>query len=241
MAVKKKLKAQTKKKSPATSGKKKAASRKKDAPKKAAAPVKKSAARKPAAKKAAVKKAAKPKKAPSAKKKMVARAQPKPPKQKAAPKKTAPVAAVKKVAPPAAAKKSGTSSSTSVPAAPKYHPLTASEIGRFRASLETKRTQIVVDLSKNRDANLETSEEGIQDIADKASSSYTREFLYSLSDTERQNLALIDAALDRIIRGTFAICVACGNPLNRARLEAVPWARHCLTCQELQERGLLSS
>jgi RNA polymerase-binding transcription factor DksA len=33
--------------------------------------------------------------------------------------------------------------------------------------------------------------------------------------------------------------VVCANPVERKRLEAVPWARHCLACQQLQEQGLL--
>jgi DnaK suppressor protein len=37
----------------------------------------------------------------------------------------------------------------------------------------------------------------------------------------------------------FGHCVSCGNDIKPARLEAVPWAKYCLNCQELQEQGLL--
>jgi DnaK suppressor protein len=39
--------------------------------------------------------------------------------------------------------------------------------------------------------------------------------------------------------GSFGVCVACENEINQKRLEAVPWTRHCISCQEMQEQGLL--
>ena len=35
-------------------------------------------------------------------------------------------------------------------------------------------------------------------------------------------------------------CINCGEPVSDKRLDAVPWARYCLKCQDLQERGLLN-
>ena len=81
--------------------------------------------------------------------------------------------------------------------------------------------------------------EGTQDLADKASSAYTKEFLYSLSNTDREVLQKVDDALQRLDRKKFGVCVECGEALNRKRLEAVPWASHCLACQEKVEKGLL--
>ena len=51
---------------------------------------------------------------------------------------------------------------------------------------------------------------------------------------------LIDEALVRIEAGEYGECVHCGELVQERRLEAVPWARHCLRCQDLQERGLLN-
>ena len=47
----------------------------------------------------------------------------------------------------------------------------------------------------------------------------------------------IDAALDRIEEGGYGVCVECEKKLQTGRLDAVPWARHCIDCQELQDRG----
>jgi DnaK suppressor protein len=45
-------------------------------------------------------------------------------------------------------------------------------------------------------------------------------------------LRAVEAALARIRDGTFGICEACQNPISRARLEAVPWTRHCRDCKQ---------
>jgi DnaK suppressor protein len=52
-------------------------------------------------------------------------------------------------------------------------------------------------------------------------------------------LQLVDEALNRIEQGNYGECVHCGGPVEVKRLEAVPWARHCIPCQEKQDQGLL--
>jgi DnaK suppressor protein len=49
----------------------------------------------------------------------------------------------------------------------------------------------------------------------------------------------VDEALLRVDTNGFGLCVECGDEINRKRLEAVPWASHCITCQEKIEKGLL--
>ena len=78
-----------------------------------------------------------------------------------------------------------------------------------------------------------------QDPADKASNAYTKELLFSQSTNDRFILTLIEEALQRIEDAEYGNCVNCGKEVQPKRLEAVPWARHCITCQDLQERGLL--
>ena len=56
---------------------------------------------------------------------------------------------------------------------------------------------------------------------------------------EARYLQLVDDALARIKDGTFGECVSCHEELQQKRLEAVPWARHCIACQEKMERGQL--
>jgi len=115
------------------------------------------------------------------------------------------------------------------------------EMEKYRRLLNEKKTTLSADLAKTRNAEEETSEESTQDIADKAVSSYTREFLYSLSDNDRNTLLMIDQALGRIDDATFGNCLNCNVLMSDKRLNAVPWAPHCVDCQELAEKGLLES
>jgi DnaK suppressor protein len=109
----------------------------------------------------------------------------------------------------------------------------------FREKLLLKKQEILEAYNKNKTYGKEADDEGSQDIADKASNSYTKEFLFSLSNTERDMLALVDEAIVRIDDRRFGTCVVCEDELDRKRLEAVPWAKRCISCQEKQEQGLL--
>jgi len=127
---------------------------------------------------------------------------------------------------------------TSTARAPK---LSKKELEKYRRLLEEKKSGISADLAKTRNAEEETTEESTQDIADKAVSSYTREFLYSLSDSDRTTLLQIDAALARIEDATYGLCSNCSTQMAEKRLMAVPWTPYCLDCQELSEKGLLET
>lgn len=104
-------------------------------------------------------------------------------------------------------------------------------------------------LLEKREALIQTVEEMKQDdegapialdSGDRAFSSYEKELLYQLSDTERKILMLVMEALDRIEKGTYGFCVECSKPIQETRLHAIPWARHCISCQELQEKGQIT-
>jgi len=58
-----------------------------------------------------------------------------------------------------------------------------------------------------------------------------------LNQADSKLLAAIEDALTRIRQERFGICEECGQPISRARLEAVPWARHCKECKERQNAG----
>ena len=83
------------------------------------------------------------------------------------------------------------------------------------------------------------SDEGSEDVVDRANSAYNREFMFSLSGTERDTLFMIEEALERLDSGGYGTCNHCSDEIPPARLKAVPWARYCIDCQELEEKGLL--
>jgi len=59
----------------------------------------------------------------------------------------------------------------------------------------------------------------------------------ALRDRNKQHLAAVDAALARLDDGTYGTCVRCARPIAPARLDALPWAAHCIDCQRIVGRG----
>lgn len=110
---------------------------------------------------------------------------------------------------------------------------------KYRKRLLVRQEELILDISRNRQVTDETVDEQAQDMVDRATSAYTREFAFSLSEADRKALLLIEQALLRIEQGTYGVCVHCQGVVQEKRLEAVPWARHCLECQEMQDKGLL--
>jgi DnaK suppressor protein len=109
----------------------------------------------------------------------------------------------------------------------------------LRARLENQRDEILNMYKQDLRAGQESTDDGTEDIVDRANNAYNRELMFSLSDTERTTLLQIENALRRMDEGTYGRCANCGQAINVLRLEAVPWARFCIDCQEMAEKGLL--
>jgi len=109
----------------------------------------------------------------------------------------------------------------------------------FQDKLMERRVALVGQVQAAEAYSRERDAEATQDPADMAANAYTKELLMSMSTNDRQLLDSIDAALDRLDDGEYGKCVNCGDPIQEKRLEAVPWARHCIRCQDMIERGEL--
>ena len=109
----------------------------------------------------------------------------------------------------------------------------------YKKRLLERRLELVETVSKTEQDGRQADEEVARDLADKASSSYNKEFLFKKSNDDRFILQLIQEALDRMEDGSYGTCVHCGGEMQQKRIDAVPWARHCLDCQEKQEQGTL--
>ena len=109
----------------------------------------------------------------------------------------------------------------------------------FKKRLEERQQVLRKTVSRTEEDGRIADQEAAQDIADRAASSYNKEFLFSQSNNDRQLLAMVETALQRIREGEFGECVNCGNEINPKRLEAVPWTRYCIACQEKLENGQL--
>ena len=106
---------------------------------------------------------------------------------------------------------------------------------RYRNKILKKKEEIVNKISETYNESKEVESGIAQDVVDKAESSYTKEFLLSLSNAEREQLLLIDDALKRIDKKELGICQRCGKDINKKRLDVVPWTSYCIDCQEIEE------
>src|ERR1700683_2815 len=108
----------------------------------------------------------------------------------------------------------------------------------FKKRLETRQQELRRTVNHTQATGRSADADTTQNTADRAASSYTKEFLFSQSNNERQLLQMVDRALARIREGNFGEGIHCGKELHSKRLEAVPWTRHCIECQEKKEQGL---
>jgi DnaK suppressor protein len=74
-------------------------------------------------------------------------------------------------------------------------------------------------------------------LADDATEVFTRERNLALRSNARDLLAQVEAALRRLEEGTYGICARCGREISTERLEALPSATLCITCQSEVERA----
>ena len=105
-----------------------------------------------------------------------------------------------------------------------------------------KQKQEILDMyNQDLKAGQESADDGTDDLVDRANAAYNRELMFSLSDAERTMLLQIEDALKRINVAAYGRCTNCGCTISVLRLEAVPWARFCIDCQELAEKGMLEA
>jgi RNA polymerase-binding protein DksA len=74
-------------------------------------------------------------------------------------------------------------------------------------------------------------------MADLGTDNFEQEFTLSLIQNEEQVLGEISEALDRIDHETYGQCEECGGVIAKARLQAIPYARHCVKCARKVQEG----
>ena len=111
----------------------------------------------------------------------------------------------------------------------------AKNLSRFRKILLEEK-QRLLNNSKNAMRNeLALSPDDLADETDLAASELNQNITFKLRDRERQLLAKIDEALERMDEGTFGTCEDCEEPIEPRRLEARPVSTLCVACKERQE------
>jgi len=126
---------------------------------------------------------------------------------------------------------------------PKKSKLSAADIKKFEALLLAKRNELLGNVNSMESEALRRERSDLSNLpihmADLGTDNYEIENIIGLMSSERKMLTEIDDALRRIEEGTYGICEGNGEPIPKPRLNAIPWARFCVPCAALLEKGLL--
>ena len=105
------------------------------------------------------------------------------------------------------------------------------------------RKDLLGDVKKNRVDSKEGADQQVADISDDAVQSYTRQLILNLGEQDREQLKLVEEAIEKINEGNYGICQQCEKSIPEARLKVVPFAIYCVEClneieKELQQEKL---
>ncbi|MDZ7374394.1 MAG: TraR/DksA C4-type zinc finger protein [candidate division KSB1 bacterium] len=120
----------------------------------------------------------------------------------------------------------------------------AKDLEYFRQLILRKREELLRQIQSirestigdGRDETLPEQSGYTYHMADVGTDTEEREKAFYFASREGNLLWHLDQALLRIERGEYGICVSCGKPISRERLEAVPHARLCIDCKNKEER-----
>ncbi len=133
---------------------------------------------------------------------------------------------------------------TSPRRAPRGGAKSSREVAKFRELLLTERGRLEAELREigSRTARISESERaselsGYDDHpGDMASETFEREKDLAIGESVETLLTQVITAIEKLDRGTYGVCDACGKTIKKARLEALPFATLCLDCQDRMER-----
>src|ERR1051325_8522204 len=105
----------------------------------------------------------------------------------------------------------------------------------FKKRLLEKQQQLTADVGNKAVYGKDQEDNSIKDLGDQANTADTREFFFELGNGDRRLLRGVVNALQRMDDGNFGTCERCGEAIAEKRLEALPFARHCIECQRVVE------
>src|SRR5262245_20943464 len=106
------------------------------------------------------------------------------------------------------------------------------ELKKYKAILEAKAAELSAGLRNRDDIAIEKT----PDALDEVQLAGERELAIRNLDRESNLLRNVKSALARIADGSYGICLHCEEEIKPKRLEAVPWAKYCIRCQEAADR-----
>lgn len=116
--------------------------------------------------------------------------------------------------------------------------MTEINIDTIKENLLVERDALFTKLNGN---DLSVDDTETPDPVDLAVQNYSKNVMLAVSENDSRQLQMIDEALQRIEDEEYGSCLNCRKEIMPKRLQAVPWARYCLSCQELVEKGLIDN
>ena len=110
--------------------------------------------------------------------------------------------------------------------------MTQTEINKYKAMLEAKQAELSAGLRNREDIAIEKTPDAI----DEVQLAGERELAIRNLDRESNLLRNVRSALGRVADGSYGICMHCEEDIKIKRLDAVPWTKYCIKCQEAADR-----
>ena len=106
------------------------------------------------------------------------------------------------------------------------------ELNKYKAMLEARKAELSAGLRNREDIAIEKT----PDALDEVQLAGERELAIRNLDRDSNMLRQVNGALARVADGSYGICLHCDEDIKTKRLDAVPWTRFCIKCQEAADR-----
>jgi DnaK suppressor protein len=107
------------------------------------------------------------------------------------------------------------------------------KFANYRKILEKKAEEVRRSMSAQKAAQVVSRLDIPSDEGDLSQQHHEEWIFLNRNTIDIKLLREINDSLMRIEHGTYGVCAECDEPISTKRLDALPWARYCVTCQEL--------
>lgn len=114
------------------------------------------------------------------------------------------------------------------------------DLTKYREALNAERDRLTYQIRRIEDRTAGrdrldsqiSAEDFDEPGGDAASETLERSQNMAIGENFRDMLAHVDHALDKMEKGTYGVCDSCGKPIQKARLDFLPWAAMCADCRK---------
>ena len=115
--------------------------------------------------------------------------------------------------------------------------MTQTELDKYKAMLEARKVELSAGLRNREDIAIEKTPDALYEVQLAGE----RELAIRNLDRESNLLRNVKGALARVADGSYGICLHCDEEIKPKRLDAVPWTKYCIRCQEAADRNEFES